>query len=181
MKQSITANVGTMSFPAYLPRQPSAHDFLYDVQLRGEILRLASTPQIFQMTNNPLAGPLIFILGHVDATMGFTSGIVLTIEIVFLDGSSVKLRATLNEQAAYVANSAVDGTGQTLPDPTTNAPGYAGRWYYPPGHENNMARFLEYMRQLGVNVQYGATGSGSGVIVCHWKPENNETICMVPR
>ena len=181
MKANLTVSLLNENFPQFLPRKPTAHDFLSDTQFRGEILRLGSTERIYGMSSSPLAAPLAYISTHLDGFMGFSSGIVMTVELVFADGSTIKLLVKFNEAASYVPSSAADASGHTLPEPNYGTPAYPGTWYYPPGTESDMIRFLEYMRQLGVNVQYGSTGAGSGVIKCNWKPENNETICMVPR
>lgn len=180
MKVNLTVNLLNENFAQFLPQKPTAHDFLYDTQFRGEILRLASTERIYGMSDSPLATPLAFLSTHLDGFMGFSSGVLMTIELVFADGSTIKLVVKFNEAASYVSNSAADASGHTLPDPNFGTPAYPGTWYYPPGTENDMVRFLEYMRQLGVSVQYGS-GVGNGVIKCRWNPENNETICMVPR
>lgn len=178
MKGNLTVNITSVSFPQFLPGLPTAHDFLYDVQFRGEILRMASEPGIFSMGSNPLSGPLSYIAGHLDSFFGFTSGIVLTIDIVFADGSSIKLLVKLNEQASYVANSAMDSSGHTLPEPNFGTPAYPGTWYYPPGTETDMSEFLLYMEQLGVVI---TNGSGTpGVITCRWIQSENHTQCFVP-
>lgn len=182
MKGMIVADFSNENFPTYLPGKPTAHSFVLDGALRGRILDRASEPDIFQMDpGNVLAGPLKFILSHGDAFLGFTDGIVITIDVVFVDGSKVQVRATIGENATYVPGSARDNTGQFLPDRSDNMQDYHGMWYYPPGSGNDMNAFLELMRQLGVQVVYGATGQGQGVIKCRWNPENNETICMLPK
>lgn len=182
MKAMIVADFSNESFPTYLPGKPTAHNFLIDGALRARILDKASEPEIFQMDpDSLLSGPLKFLLSHGDAFFGFTEGIIITIDVVFSDGSTVQVRATLGENATYVPGSARDNTDQSLPDPSDDPLAYSGTWYYPPGSGNDMNAFLEFMRQLGVKVVYGTTGQGTGVIKCRWNPENNETVCMLPR
>lgn len=183
MKGMIVADISDASFPTYLPGKPTAHSFVLDAAFRSRILDMANKPSIFQMDpSNVLSGPLKFILSHGDAFLGFTDGIIIiTIDVVFADGSKVQLRATIGENATYVPGSARDNTGQLLPDRSDDPQDYNGTWYYPPASGNDMNAFLEFMRQLGVQVVYGNTGQGSGVIKCRWNPENNETICMLPK
>lgn len=177
-KAQINANVTSQSFPAYLPNKPSAHDFQRDAQLRYEILNLASTSQIFQLSNAPLAGPVVQLLAHIDAFTAMTQGVFVSVDIVFADGSTVTVMVKLNENATYVANSAVDSTGHTLVDPNYGTPAYPGRWYFPPGQGPDMAAFIEYMRSLGVTIASGS--SNGGVITCNWNPTNNTTTCVIP-
>ncbi|WP_313920235.1 hypothetical protein [Tahibacter sp.] len=178
-KSSVTADVGSTSFPTYLPGKPTAHDFLLDGSLRNQLLDLASTQQIFQMNpNSSLAGPLSYIAGHLDAYFAMTQGIVITIDIVFDDGSKVQVRATLGENAVYVKDSARDDSGHWLPDRSSNPQDYTGRWYFPPGQGPDMAAFIEYMRSLGIPISSGA--ANGGVITCSWNPTNNTTTCVIP-
>lgn len=177
-KAQINANVTSQSFPAYLPNKPSAHDFQRDAQLRYEILNLASTSQIFQLSNTPLAGPVVQLLAHIDAFTAMTQGVFVSVDIVFADGSKVTVMVKLNENATYVANSAVDSSGHTLVDPNYSTPAYPGRWYFPPGQGLDMAAFIEYMRSLGVTITSGS--ANGGVITCNWNPANNTTTCVVP-
>ncbi len=177
-KSGVRANIGGRSFPTYLPGRPSAHDFLTDIQLRGEIIDLASTPQIFQMSNSALSGPFAYLVGHADAFLAFTQGVVITIDIVFDDGSKIQLRATLGENATYVKDSARDSSGHVLPDRSSNPQDYTGRWYFPPGQGPDMAAFIEYMRSLGIPISSGS--ANGGVITCNWNPTNNTTTCVIP-
>jgi hypothetical protein len=180
-RSSIDAPVGSMAFPTYLPRGPTAHDFLMDRGLQGQLLDLASTDRIFQLDPNwSLRTPLAFLASHVDAFLAMSQGVVITVNVIFRDGSKVQLRLTIGDNATYVANSARDGSGQALPDPADNPRNYSGRWYYPPGQANDLAAFLEYMRSLGVTVTTGGN-AGNGVINCTWNPTNNTTTCYVPR
>ncbi|TDR44019.1 hypothetical protein DFR29_106165 [Tahibacter aquaticus] len=182
MKGMIVADFSDVGFPTYLPGKPTAHSVVLDGALRGRILDRASEPDIFQMApGNILAGPIEFILSHGDAFLGFTDSIVITVNVVFADGSKVQVRAPMGENATYVPGSARDNTGQLLPDRSDNMQDYNGRWYYPPGSGDDMNAFLDLMRQLGVQVVYGTTGQGTGVIPCRWNPESNETVCMLPR
>ncbi len=177
-KAQINANVTSQSFPAYLPNKPSAHDFQLDAQLRAEIMDLASSPQIFQLSNAPLAGPVVQVLAHIDAFLAMTQGVFVSVDVVFADGSKITVMVKLNENATYVANSARDSSGHALVDPSDSPRNYAGNWYYPPGQGPDMAAFIEYMRSLGIPITSGS--ANGGVITCHWNPANNTTTCVVP-
>lgn len=177
-KAQITANLTTISYPAYLPNKPSAHDFQRDAQLRYEILNLASTQQIFQLSNTPLAGPVTQVLAHIDAFLAMTQGVFVSVDIVFADGSKITVMVKLNENATYVANSAADSTGHVLVDPSDSPRNYAGNWYFPPGQSPDMASFIEYMRSLGIAITSGS--ANGGVVTCNWNPTNNTTTCVIP-
>lgn len=177
-KAQINANITTLSYPAYLPNKPSAHDFQRDAQLRYEILSMASTQQIFQLSNTPLAGPVTQILAHIDAFLAMTQGVFVSVDIIFADGSKITVMVKLNENATYVANSAADSTGHALVDPSDSPRNYAGRWYFPPGQGHDMASFIEYMRSLGIPITSGS--ANGGVVTCNWNPTNNTTTCVIP-
>jgi hypothetical protein len=176
-KAQIEANVFGLSYPAHLPHKPSAHDFQNDLQLQRDILRMASTPQIFQLSNTPLAGSVTQVLAHVDAFLAMTQGVFVSVDIVFADGSRITVMVKLNENATYVANSAEDSTGHAIPD-YNSSNRYPGNWYFPPGQAPDMAAFIEYLRQLGVTIAGGS--ANGGVINCTWNSTNNTTTCVVP-
>ena len=180
-KSSVRAHIGGMVFPTYLPGRPTAHDFLMDRQLQAQILDFASTDDIFELDpTNSLRAPLAFIASHVDAFLAMSQGVIITVDVVFDDGSKVQLRLTVGDNATYVAGSTRDNTGHILPDPADSQRSYAGRWYYPPGQGSDMTAFLEYMRSLGVTVTSGDS-AGNGVITCTWNATTNTTTCVIPR
>ncbi|HVJ62940.1 MAG TPA: hypothetical protein VM555_09530 [Tahibacter sp.] len=180
-RSSVEAPVGGIVFPAYLPNRPTAHDFLMDRGLQGELLDLASTDRIFHLDpNSALRTPLAFLASHIDAFLAMSQGVIITVDVIFHDASKVQLRLTIGDNATYVANSARDGSGHTLPDPNFGTPAYPGRWYFPPGQTGDMAAFIEYMRSLGVTITSGGS-AGNGVITCTWNQTNNTTTCYIPR
>ncbi|HJU40111.1 MAG TPA: hypothetical protein VJ724_11105 [Tahibacter sp.] len=181
-RAAIQANVGQMPFPTYLPGGPTAHDFLRDVELQGQILALASTDRIFRLDSaSTMRTPLAVIASHVDAFLSMSQGVIITVNVVFHDGSKVQIRLTVGDDATYVRGSGRDASGHVLPDPAAGNPqGYMGRWYYPPNQAADMSAFLEYMRSLGVTVTTGGD-AGNGVISCIWNPATNTTTCYLPR
>lgn len=183
-KADFTANIGGINYPSYYPGKPTAHDFLMDAALRGDIMRLVNTPEIFSTpgtgASSTLGNALAAIAAHVDAYLAMKQGVYLTIDVEFSDGSKVSFKLTLGETPEYVPNTAVDSSGHTLPDPADFQQSYSGRWYFGPGDSHNMAEFIEYMRSLGITITSGS-GLGDGQINCVWAPSTNTTTCFIPR
>lgn len=182
-KADFASNVGGITYPAYYPGKPTAHDFLMDLSLRGEILDLVNKPEIFSTPGTggsaTLGNALAAIAAHVDAYLAMKQGVYLTIDVQFHDGSKVSFKLTLGETPQYVPNTARDSSGHALPDPDFGTPAYPGQWYFGPGDSHNMAEFIEYMRSLGVTVTSGTVPSGQ--VNCVWTQTTNTTTCFVPR
>ena len=85
----------------------------------------------------------------------------------------------LGETPQYVANTAVDSTGHSLPDPDFGTPAYPGRWNFGTGDLTNMTEFIEYMRSLGVTITEGPLPNGQ--VNCVWTQTTNTTTCFIPR
>lgn len=183
-KADFTSNVSGISYPSYYPGKPTAHDFLTDSNLRGNILDLVNTPEVFATpgtgTSSSLRNALATLTADINAYLSFKQGVYLTIKIQFHDGSKVSIKLTLGEDPQYVANSARDSSGHALPDPTDFQQSYAGRWNFGPGDGHNMAEFIEYMRSVGVTITSGGTNP-NGQVNCVWQPSNNTTTCFIPR
>jgi len=182
-KADFTSNISGISYPSYYPGKPTAHDFLTDISLRGDILDLANTPEIFSTpgtgTSGSLRNALATLTADVNAYLSFKQGVYLTIKVQFHDGSKVSIKLTLGEDPQYVPNSARDSSGHALPDPDFGTPAYPGRWYFGPGDSHNMAEFIEYMRALGVTITSGTVPNGQ--VNCVWQPSSNTTTCFIPR
>lgn len=183
-KADFTPNVGGIAYPSYLPGKPTAHDFPMDASLRGELLDRANTPEIFSTpgtgSSAPLGNALTAIAAQVDAYLAMKQGVYLTIAVEFHGGSKISVKLTLGEAPQYVANTARDGSGHALPDPTSVQQGYSGRWYFGPEDGHNMAEFIESMRSLGVTITSGSRVP-NGQVNCVWTPSNNTATCFIPR
>lgn len=182
-KADFTANIGGITYPSYYPGKPTAHDFLMDMGLRGDILRLVNTPEIFSTpgTGVPttLGNALAAILAHGDAFLSMRQGVYVTIDVQFHDGSKISTLLTIGQNPSYVPNSGYDSSGHSLPDPNPGTPFYPGRWNFPPGDDHNLFEFIEYMRSLGVNITAGQVPNGQ--VNCVWTQSSNTTTCFIPR
>lgn len=181
-KGDFASNIGGIVYPSYLPGKPTSHDFLMDLELRGDIQDLVNTPEIFSTpgtgASSTFGHALAAIAAHVDAYLAMKQGVYLTIDVEFHDGSKVAFLLTLGQVPQYVPGSARDSSGHTLPDPDFGTPAYPGRWYFGPGDGHNMAEFIEYMRSLGVTITAGSVPNGQ--VNCVWQPSNNTTTCFIP-
>lgn len=182
-KADFSSNVGGITYPAYYPGKPTAHDFLMDLALRSTIQDLVNTPEIFSTpgtgSSSTLGHALAAIAAHVDAYLAMKQGVYLTIDVEFHDGSKVSFLLTLGQFPQYVAGSARDGSGHGLPDPDFGTPAYPGQWYFGPSDRHNMTEFIEYMRSLGVTITSGTVPNGQ--VNCVWTQSNNTTTCFIPR
>jgi len=116
-----------------------------------------------------------FIAAMINAYAGQTDGLRVVIVVVFPDGSSATYVYQYGDfSAAYQSGSARTPVGQLIPDPeVANSPAGAGNWSElgPYGGQEDLDRFLEYMRLRGVRIVRGHD-SRIRSISCGWDGRN---------
>jgi hypothetical protein len=148
---------------------PNAYNVVGDANFRAMLgTALANnSPMGFEY----LRGLGVYVGAMINAFGGQTDGLRIVIRVVFPDGSSVVYEFRYGDaSAAYQPGSARTPVGQLIPDPdTANSPNGAGFWSEqgPYGGQEDLERFLEYMRMRGVRIVRGE-GSRIRSVSCTW-------------
>ena len=141
-----------IGFGGYYPQNPTAHDFMTDYNLRGQIRDYVDTQG---MTGAPswVQTAVAYVKANINATMAYTQGITMNFEVVFPDGSSIVYNQSLSALPNYVAESGRDTAGYTIPE--GNAPQYAGNWNYDPSTgAYARGRLIDLLDRLNANINY---------------------------
>ena len=99
-----------------------------------------------------------YMLAHVDAALGFSDTVTLTIKVVLHDGSAVYYEYTLHApRADYKAGYSITQGGQKIPENPRDPMDGRGVWTDPvqQGGPDALSRFLDYMRSQGVPIVGG--------------------------
>lgn len=100
-----------------------------------------------------------YVGAMINAFGGQTDGLRIVIRVVFPDGSSATYVYLYGDTAAqYQQGSATTPTGQWIPDPQdANSANGTGSWseFGPYGGQEDLERFLEYMRSRGARIVRG--------------------------
>lgn len=107
-RSALSMHLRHYTFAAYPLDPPTARSFLNDFNLHDQIAELVSRPELFQLSDSAIAGPLAYVAAHTDAMRNYVDGVQLDVEVVFADGSKVILHSVLGRRAQHVRQSARD-------------------------------------------------------------------------
>jgi hypothetical protein len=164
------------TYTGYPLNPPTANDYVTDVNLRGQLNDHLDEAGMSHAIS-PIAAFLEYVMAHGDAAVQFTDNLSITVTVLFVNDSKVKVELRLNHPARYVAGTARDDTGQVIPD--ANSSNNAGRWTYGGDQQGSGDSMLSTMRNLGFLI-VGSVPHPFRTINCTWQgPPQNKLSCIV--
>ena len=173
--RGLRIDLGGQTWQTYYPMQPSAKDYHSDGNLRAQVKDYLYRNGMSAVSNNVLRKTLEFVAAHVDSMMSFTSGVVITFEPVFADGSTLLFSAVLGQQPVYIKDSGRDATGQLVPE--GNSAEYAGRWRYSSTDDRFFRDLIDLLGKY--NIPITILNPHGRFIRCDW--DGRTLRCIIPQ
>lgn len=161
-------------FGGYYPANPTAHDFMVDAVLRGQVRDFVDT-QGLSGSSSWLQAAVAYVKANINATMAYTQGITMNFEVLFPDGSSLVFTQALTGLPNYVPETGRDTAGLLIPE--ANGANYAGNWNYDPSQGYARGRLIDLLDRLNANINY--MDSHGYRIMCTW--DGHTLHCTVRR
>jgi hypothetical protein len=155
----------------------SAYDFVTNANYRAQLEDKLDESALDFAIGSPIVAPMAYIFAHTDAVLGFSTGLVMVVTVIYPDGSSLKIDIHIDGTSPYYEpRSARDSTGQVIPD--SDASTNAGSWQYNGAERAPRDRLFSTMQQLGFQF-LGSLPPDYNVITCTWDAANNRLSCIV--
>jgi hypothetical protein len=148
MSATIGVHANHWNFLGYGPgHTPSAYDYILDANLRAQLNDKLELEGLEYADGSTFVSHAEFFEAHADATLNFTSGLTMKLNVEFDDASHLLVTLSLQNGVTYIQGSARDANGQLIPD--ANIQSYQGNWHYVSGDTYNRDKMWSVMHGLG--------------------------------
>jgi hypothetical protein len=148
MSATLDVHADHWNFLGYGPgHDPSAYDYILDANLRAQLNDKLDVDGLANADGSSLLNHAEYFLAHAEATLGFTSGLLMKLNVIFDDGSHLLVTLSLENGVSFIQGSGRDVNGQLIPD--ANTQNYQGNWHYVSGDTYNRDKMWSVMHGLG--------------------------------